>query len=203
MTLTTLIALPLELVREICSYLPQDALLAAKLTHPVLTDYVTLDTNQTITECARLLIRDHLMPPNPAPSHQRCILCKAVYPQSMFRCPDTGPDTSLASLIELPYRVCSWHIGSMTRVVETEPGGRNGWVGTEEIMCMHCGDLQNWRRCGCHCDSCAFRKTRAFTRFLNNRRECRDFSFRMPTVQQSQSSLFVTETCFTGECGNV
>jgi hypothetical protein len=196
MTLTTL---PQELITEICSYLPEDALLAAKLTHPVLRD-IPLDTDQTITECARFSIRDHLLLPNPAPSHQRCILCKAAYPQSMFRSPDTGPDTSLASLVELPYRVCSWHIGSMTRIVETEPGGWNGWFGSLETMCMHCGVVQNWRRCDCNCDSCAFRKTGAFTRFLNNQIECRAFSFRMPTSQQPPGSLFVSETCFSGEC---
>jgi hypothetical protein len=197
-----LIDLPVELVAEIGSFLALDALLAMKLTHPRLSLKTSLDAKVTkpISRCSHLSIREYLVDPYLAQPRQRCVLCKAVYPRSMFRSVDDGTDMLLADLLELPYRICLWHISSMTRLVQTKPGGKNGWVSQLETMCMHCGSIQSWNRCSCECDSCGLREIRTFTRFLNNQKECKAFSFQASNDGETQEArLVVNETCLTGK----
>jgi hypothetical protein len=197
--------LPVELIIEISSYLAVDALLAMKLAHPILNQVVLLDNRrkESLTRCAHLFTRDRFTQLPAAPAHRRCVLCKAMYPPSMFRSPDNGATEPLADLLGIPYGVCSWHVGSIMRVVQSEPGERNGWVSRMETMCMHCGSIQNWYRCGCMCNSCAFRETRTFTRFLNNENECLSFSFRASNDQATQTArLMVVETCSTSKVSN-
>jgi hypothetical protein len=70
---------------------------------------------------------------------------------------------------------------------------------------MHCGAIQLWAKCDCKCDSCSFRAVTAYTRYLNNKTECRKFIFyRKAAIDDStavphdttKTQLFVRETCF-------
>lgn len=217
MTSTTLslLDLPPELILEIADCLPADSILALKFSHRVL-DYslplVPLLRNKTLSRCARLAIRGYLAKPTSNPTHLRCILCKAVYPLKSFRSsssPACAPssfaaDVEQTEVVELPQRLCAWHVGRLARIVHTGPGGRNEWVYSLEEMCMHCGAMRAWTKCDCQCDSCSFRTVTAYTRYLNNNTECRNFVFyRRAATDGSASSqtatenqLYVRETCF-------
>jgi hypothetical protein len=200
-------SLPPELVLEIRDHLPLDAILALKLTHPRLNETLSLDSlrwQSAPSNCARLAIRTYLSPPAPKPSQLRCILCKANYPSNMFgssNSPACLPITAVnnaqqTEVIELPPRVCCWHVGRLARVQKTGPGGRNGWISHMDEICMHCGEIQGRARCNCKCDSCSFRTVRTYTRYLNNQHECRRFLFwrDTPSSNRSQGKLWVRET---------
>lgn len=199
---------------EIGDHLPPDAILALKLSGSIFNRTLPLAPrlrNTTLSDCARLAIRTHLSPPDPKPSHLRCILCKAVYPANLFK-PSSSPacmpmslaeDAQQIDVVEMPQRLCSWHVGSLVHIVHTEPGGRNEWVAHMDEMCMHCGALQRWLRCDCNCDSCSFRSVRAYTRYLNNDRECRGYVFWRQAAEGNsgnlseggEGQLWVRETC--------
>jgi hypothetical protein len=208
-----------------------------------------------LCSCARLAICTYLSPSTPTPSQQRCILCKVNYPTSMFESsnsPACLPITAAnnaqqTEIIEMPPRVCCWHVSRLARVVqtgsyveekagyktvdtfagkscsklrfmgikespgtaelcnlyptfsetrETGPGGRNEWVSQMDKWCMHCGELQGREKCNCRCDSCSFRTVRTYTRYLNNKNECRRFQFwrEAPRPNESQGKLWVRET---------
>lgn len=212
----SLLSLPPELVLEVADYLPPDGILALKFTHPILNYSLPLASqlrNQTLTRCARLAIRSYLAKPTRNPTHLRCVLCKSVYPVRSFQS-SSSPACARVSfaaeiedteVVKLPQRLCAWHVGRLARVVHTGPGGRNGWIDSSEEMCMHCGAIQSWAKCNCKCDSCSFRAVTAYTRYLNNKTECRKFLFYRKTVADSnacmpsgsfKSQLFVQETCF-------
>lgn len=210
------LSLPPELILEIADYLPPDGILALKFTHPILNYSLPLASrlqNRTLTRCARLAVRSYLAKPTRTPTHLRCILCKSVYPVKSFQSsssPACAPLSFAAEVedievVELPQRLCAWHVGRLVRVVRTELGGRNEWVDSSEQMCMHCGAIQSWAKCDCKCDSCSFRAVTAYTRHLNNKTECRKFLFYRKTVPDNNAStapdivktqLFVRETCF-------
>jgi hypothetical protein len=211
----SLIDLPPELVYDISDFLPPDAILALKLTHRNLDVTLPLAPrfkDKPLSDCARLAVRTYLASPNPQPSHLRCILCKAVYPVNQFKSsssPACVPvsfteDTQQTEIVQLPQRLCSWHIGRLSRVVHTEPCGRNEWTSHMDKMCMHCGAIQSWAECECSCDSCPIRPVRTYTRYLNNPLECRRFLFwkdgaRLNThdlQDDEQEQLMVRETCW-------
>jgi hypothetical protein len=214
-TSTTLVNLPPELIYDISDYLPPDGVLALKLTHRNFNITLPLAPrlkNTALSDCARLAIRYYLSPLNPKPSHLRCILCKAVYPINLFKsssspaCVPTSftEDVQQADVVELPQRLCSWHVSRLARVVHTGPGGRNEWTSHMDNMCMHCGAIQSWAKCDCGCDSCAIRPVRTYTRYLNNPLECRRFLFWKDDAIRSgqtmqddgQRQLMVRETCW-------
>lgn len=213
-TALSLLDLPPELILEIVDYLPADGILALKLTHRVLDSLLPLASllrKQTLSRCARLAVRGLLAKPTPNPTHLRCLLCKTVYPVKTFSSsssPACAPLPAAAAvkqteIIELPQRVCAWHVGRLVRIVRTDPGGRNEWVDKLEEMCMHCGAVQSWAKCGCTCNSCSVRTVTTYTRYLNNRSECRTFVFYRKPVNDSgvalhattKCQLFVRETC--------
>lgn len=213
---SSLLSLPPELILEVADYLPPDGILALKFSHRVLNYSLPLAPrlrNRTLTRCARLAVRSYLAKPTPNPTHLRCILCKSVYPLKSFQSsssPACAPvcfaaDVEYTEVVELPQRLCAWHVGRLARIVHTEPGGKNEWVDSSEEMCMHCGAIQSWAKCDCKCDSCSFRAVTAYTRYLNNNTECRKFVFYRKTTASSsviapeetaKTQLFVRETCF-------
>jgi len=210
----SLLNLPPELILEIAHYLPADGILALKFTHRVLNYSLPLAPllrKQTLSRCARLAVRGYLTKPTPNPTHQRCLLCKAVYPLKSFRSASSPACAPLSlsngseqtEVVELPQRLCAWHVGRLARIVHTEPGGRNEWIDSMEEMCMHCGAVQSWSKCDCKCESCPVRAVTAYTRYLNNNTECRTFVFYREFAADSVaglpaatcSQLFVRETC--------
>lgn len=211
----SILNLPPELILEIADYLPPDGILALKFSHRVFNFSLPLAPrlkNRTLSRCAHLAIRSYLSQPNPKPTHLRCILCKATYPLSSFRSsnsPACAPlsltaDVEQTEVVELPQRLCAWHVGRLARIVHTEPGGRNEWVSSAEEMCMHCGAIQSWAKCDCACDSCSVRPVTAYTRYLNNQTECRKFFFCREAASENLPSwfedcgtrLYVREICF-------
>lgn len=211
----TLISLPPELIYEISDHLPPDAILALKFTHPILNATLPLAPrlkNTTLSSCARLAIRTYLTCPEPKPTHIRCILCKATYPSHIFNSSSSPACVPLSfvndgpppEIIELPRRFCAWHVGRLARIVHTETGGRNEWVSRRREMCIHCGVVQGWDQCDCRCDSCGIRTVRTYTRYLNNKVECRRFVFWRKSVteggmgpqEDEMGQLFVRENCW-------
>jgi hypothetical protein len=209
---TSILSLPPELILKVADHLPLDGAVALKLSHRILNYYLPLTPslrNQTPSHCARLAVRSYLA--KSSQTHLRCVLCKAVYPLRSFQssssptCRSSSPETHIQDIevVELPPRLCAWHIGRLVRIVRTEPRGRNKWVDSCEDMCMHCGAIQAWARCDCECDSCGFRNVTAYTRFLNNDVECKWYVFYRKIVEGSVSplqksggsQLFVRETC--------
>lgn len=215
-----LLSLPPELILEVADHLPPDAILALKLTHPWLNDTLLLaprPKKTVLSSCARLAVRTYLSRPNPKPSHIRCILCKAVYPTTIFNSsssPACVPlsfldDSSPKEVVELPQRFCAWHVGRLAKIVHTERGGRNEWVSQMRRMCMHCGSVQGWGQCDCSCDSCWYRNVRTYTRYLNNTVQCRRFLFwrdvitgqEPPALEHLGGRLYVREFCWDpGKC---
>lgn len=183
----SLLSLPPELILELGVFLPPDGILALKLTHPYLNEilpFLPPPKDTPFSECARIAVRYYLSPPDPEPSHLWCILCKAIYPIDLFKSSsspacvsDPLEDASQVDVVELPQRLCSWHVGRLAHVIHTEPGGRNEWISHMNDMCMHCGAVQSWGKCKCDCSSCGIRAVRTYTRYLNNDRECRRFVF--------------------------
>jgi hypothetical protein len=195
----SLLGIPPEIILEIGDFLPPDGTLALKLTHPILYDTIPITPrikNTTLSDCARLAIRTYLSRPTLKPTHMRCILCKAVYPVSSFRssnspaCETASPDDH-TQIIKLPQRLCAWHVGRLARIVNTGPRGKNMWVSSMADMCIHCGGVQAWNKCSCRCDSCSFRSVTTYTRYLNNDKECRTFTFR----RGADGQLLVKEIC--------
>lgn len=195
--------------------------MALKFSHRILNYSLPLAPrlrNRSLTRCARLAARGYLAKPTPNPTHLRCILCKSVYPLKSFRSsssPACAPlsfaaESDNTEVLELPQRLCAWHVGRLARIIHTESGGRNEWVGSSEEMCMHCGAIQCWAKCDCSCDSCSFKTVTAYTRYLNNKTECRGFVFYRKTAgskaavapeDTTKTQLFVRETCHdAGTC---
>jgi hypothetical protein len=188
LTTTSLTSLPPELILEFSDLLAPDAILALKLTHRKFNEtlpFLPHLKHESFSKCAHLAIRTYLTRPSPNPSHHRCILCKKVYPASLFRSASSPACVPVSweenvhqtDVVELPQRLCSWHVGRLARIIHTGPGGRNEWTSHMGEMCMHCGAIQGWGRCDCNCDSCAIRLVRTYTRYLNNENECRRFLF--------------------------
>jgi hypothetical protein len=187
--MSPLLYLPEELLLAVCGYLPVDALLALKLAHSTFNNGLWVDPQSwpkhKISPCARLAISTYLTPPEPSPTHKRCILCNAKYPTSMF-CSSSSPICTPRSLIPqdsevevlvLPSRLCCWHASRLTRLVGATSDTADEWVSSLELLCMHCGSVQGWRRCDCDCDSCAFRTVCTYTRFLNKDTGFKSFTF--------------------------
>jgi hypothetical protein len=203
-TASSLVTLPPELILDISGHLPMDAIVALQLTHRKLHEILPTPPRlkeSSLSQCARLAIRTYLSPPDQRPSHARCVLCKTVYPISMFES-SSSPACLSASfveaaldtdVVELPQRMCSWHVSRLARIIPTAPDGRNEWTSRMEDMCIHCGAIQRWEKCGCRCDSCHLRPVRAYTRYLNNARECRRFLFWLDKAVPLR--LMVRETC--------
>lgn len=187
--MSPLLLLPLELLLAICEYLPVDAIVALSLVHRILNAGVRTDLGSRhkceISPCARLAVRTYLVPSDPAPTEEWCILCHKNYPTSMF-CSSSSPICTRRSLIqqdsevevlELPPKMCCWHAGRLTRLVRNAHGRGDEWVSCLELMCMHCGSVQGWKRCNCDCDSCAYRTVCTYTRFLNKDTKYKSFTF--------------------------
>lgn len=187
--MSPLLLLPQELLLAIREYLPVDAIVALSLVHRNLNDRVQTDLGSRhkceISPCARLAVRTYLAPSDPAPTEEWCILCHKNYPTSMF-CSSSSPICTRRSLIqqdsevevlELPPKMCCWHAGRLTRLVRNAHGRGDEWVSCLELMCMHCGSVQGWRRCNCDCDSCAYRTVCTYTRFLNKDTKYKSFTF--------------------------
>lgn len=215
-----ILGLPLELVFEIADNLPPDGILALKLTHRTFDNALPLAArlkNKTLSRCERLTMMNYISRPNVEPGRIRCILCKNMYPASLFKS-STSPaclpvsfsgDTQHSEVVQLPQRLCAWHVGRLARIVRTNPGGRNEWTSRMDRMCMHCGAVTGWTMCDCNCDTCTFRPVRAYTRYLNNDTECRDFVFwkddQTLDINGTHGRLMVRETCKEGpnEIGSV
>lgn len=211
----SIFSLPPELLLEIADYLSPDAILALKFSHRALNCSLPSAhrlKDRPLSRCARLAILSYLAKPISNPTHQRCILCKAVYPLKSFQSSSSPACASLSfagdveqtEVVELPQRLCAWHVGRLARIIHTVPGGRNEWVASSAEMCMHCGAIQSWAKCDCTCDSCSVRSVTAYTRYLNNKVECRKFIFYRKAADGNVSlrqeleatELFVRETCF-------
>ncbi|KAF2497943.1 hypothetical protein BU16DRAFT_330171 [Lophium mytilinum] len=203
------LALPPELLLDIADYLPPDAILALKLTHPTLNTLLPPPLQKRthpLPRCARLAYLTYLRRPSPT-SLIRCILCKATYPAALFTSAAspaclTAPSSAFRNeVVELPPRFCAWHVSRLARVVRVAPGEGNGWTSRVERMCMHCGAVQAWRKCGCGCGSCGVRGVRTYTRWLDNGRECRGFLFWREQGAEDGGGgggrLFVRETCWS------
>lgn len=121
-------------------------------------------------------------------------------------------------VVELPQRVCCWHVGRLTRVVRedkhpvpvkgeavknqdaesVETGdamAKRGtrpltWVSRIEQLCMHCGAIQAWRSCRCRCQSCSLRPARTYTRYAEHGWSCGGFVF----WRDNEGKLWVRET---------
>ncbi|KAH8704576.1 hypothetical protein GQ44DRAFT_716539 [Phaeosphaeriaceae sp. PMI808] len=212
-TNTSLLALPPELLIIVSDYLPLDGILALKLTHRLLNATLPLPRNRDMSNCAYLAIRTYLSRPEQSSSHRRCILCKKLYPISIFQSSNSPACLLIAprgvsqqlDVVELPQRLCSWHIGRLARVIDTGTEGRNEWSTQMDDMCIHCGGIQRWAKCDCDCSTCAFRSVRTYTRYLNNQTECQRFVFwrdratmqAVRTLQEDiREDLMVRETCW-------
>ena len=170
-----LLLLPIELLLEVSEYLPVDGILALKLTHRTLNSALpTLSRlrNRTFDRCARFAIDRLFASPNKSPSQLRCILCKNIYPVTMFASSSSpaclplafDPDAPRPEVVKIPNGFCAWHVGRLARVIRTEPGGRNEWVSEVKWMCMHSGCIEDWNDCNCQCTSCGHKKIRTYTR---------------------------------------
>jgi hypothetical protein len=181
--------LPQELLFDIIARLPFDGILALKLAHPTFNSRLPLDPRSwpksKISECARLAVCTYLAPPLPAPTHERCILCNALYQKEMFRSSSSPMITRRhpirqnpeVEVLELPSRMCCWHLGRLIRLERSERDGRKEWVSRPELLCIHCGVIQSWGLCNCHCDSCTFRTVHTYTRFLDKETKLKSFTF--------------------------
>jgi hypothetical protein len=187
-TTTSLTSLPPELILEVSDFLAPDGILALKLTHRKFNEtlpFLPHLKHESFSECAHLAIRTYLSRPSPNPTHLRCILCKRIYPASLFKSSSSPACIPVSweekvqqtDVVELPQRLCSWHVGRLARIIHTGPGGRNEWTSHMDEMCMHCGAIQTWEKCRCDCHSCAIRPVRTYTRYLNNEWQCRRFMF--------------------------
>ncbi|KAF2448217.1 hypothetical protein P171DRAFT_481304 [Karstenula rhodostoma CBS 690.94] len=183
-----LLQLPLELLLELSDFLPPDGILALKLTHSILNNRLPALPrlkNRTLDQCARFAIDRHRASPRENRQQRRCIFCKMRYPISQFSSSSSPACLPLAfdhdaprpEIVELPDSFCAWHVGRLARVVRTGPGGRNEWVSDVRRMCMHNGCVDGWHECICGCGSCGYKMVRTYTRFLNNKTECKRFHF--------------------------
>lgn len=183
-----LLLLPVELVLEISDHLPLDGILALKLTHRILDDglpTIPRLRNGALNACSRFAIERLRASPSQSPERSRCILCKMVYPSTVFASSNSPACLTVEfeqvaprpEVVEIPKAFCSWHVGSLAKVIRTEPGGRNEWVSDVKKMCMHNGCIEGWHQCHCGCSSCGYRMIRTYTRFLNNNVECKKFYF--------------------------
>lgn len=210
-----LLQLPIELLFELGDYLSPDSILALKLTHRVLNDNLPILPrlrNRTLNPCARFAIERLRTSPSNPPDRQRCILCKEVYPLNMFTSassPACRPTRSEAGVpppevVQIPEGLCAWHVGRLARVIRTEPGGRNEWVSDMKKMCMHDGCIEGWSDCNCACSSCGYKVVRTYTRFLNNKLECKKFAFWRNTAagpsedpeERGVGRLYMEEECW-------
>jgi hypothetical protein len=213
-----LLQLPLELLLEVQDYLPPDAILSLKLSHPILNSAfppLSRLRTKTLTNCARFAIERYRARHEESPSHLRCILCKGIYPANMFASSSSPAclpvsfvnSVSRPEVVELPPLYCAWHVGRLARVVRTGLGGRNEWVSDVKRMCMHNGCIQGWGDCGCDCDSCGYQTIRTYTRYLNNNTECKRFQFwrniaageSEDPLEKARGRLYMRETCWDGE----
>lgn len=205
--------LPQELKDSIAEHLPPDGILAMRLTHPALRQ-VRLPPrlrNTARSKCERIAIQTYLSKPELNPTHMRCLYCKELYPVKQFNSSSSSACVPLQSsdiglhpgVVELPQRLCAWHVGRLAKIIHTGKGGRNEWVSNMREMCMHCGTICGWGECTCKCDSCWFRTVRTYTRYLNNNVECRQFVFWRDTTATGttvatgnmKGQLYVREHC--------
>lgn len=210
-----LLRLPPELILEISDLLPFDGILSMKLTHSTLNN--TLPTlprlkNRSLSNCARYAIERYRISQDQQPSHLRCILCKAVYPANIFNSSSSPACLPLSfaegvprpEVVELPQYYCAWHVGRLVRVIRTEACGRNEWVSDIKRICMHEGCISGWKDCKCDCDSCGYKMVRTYTRYLNNKTECKQFAFWRNIAagesedpqEKAKGRLYVRETCW-------
>lgn len=205
---TSLHDLPTELILDICDFLALDALLALKLTSPRLNNVIRLDARRwqgPLSTCTQRAIRNHLKPSLVEAGYRHCTLCNASYPLSMFSTsssPACLPIKLTAmphDVVQLPPNMCAWHVGRLARVVRTHASGRNEWVARPDKMCMHCGSIQAWAKCGCQCESCSLWPVTTYTRHLNNSHECKKFVFwndGARTTENGACRIWVRETCW-------
>ncbi|KAF2112638.1 hypothetical protein BDV96DRAFT_153970 [Lophiotrema nucula] len=211
-----LLTLPPELLVEIADYLPVDGIVAFQLSQRYLNSLIKgtpkLSRNRPLTDCAGRAIRTYLKPPSANnPPRLRCIVCRNYYPIAQFDASDsaaclsvpqfTTTTESLKEILEVPGRICSWHVGRFVRLRHTGPGGRNEWVSCIRQLCVHCGEIKGWVPCSCECESCGTRTLWTYTRYLNNNKECKTYKFWRRNEASTDSvkdslpgSLFVRET---------
>ncbi|KAF2270274.1 hypothetical protein CC78DRAFT_539508 [Lojkania enalia] len=210
----SLLSLPPEILYEIADYLPPEGILALKLAHPVLHHTFLLPRfeNTVPSDCTRFAIREYLADKKSRTSTIRCLLCKKTYPQSMFSTSESfackqlyKSDGRLAEVIQYPKRVCSWHVGLLTRVIRANAGGRDEWTSTMGKWCMHCGRIRDWNECTCECNSCPVIPIRTYTRYMSNNMEWKNFRFRREVPVENESgwteNLFVEEKYCTKASG--
>jgi len=207
-TVMSLLNLPPELMLEIHDRLALDALLALKLTHPRFNQIISLDPRRWQTapsHCSRRAIQTYLAPSTIQASHRYCKICVATIPISMFdssmssACIQTALTNTSKNIIELPPGICALHLSRLTRILHTRAKGSNEWVSNQSKLCMHCGNVQDWARCDCRCDSCTVGVVTTFTRYLNNTKECQQYHFWKDSVKTNgngngNGQLWVRET---------
>ncbi|ENI04543.1 hypothetical protein COCC4DRAFT_50693 [Bipolaris maydis ATCC 48331] len=122
---TSFHGLPAELMRDICDFLPLDALLALKLTAPRLNSTIRLDPRRrqdALSPCARRAIHSYLNPSLSKPDQQHCRLCNTAYSMAMFSssaspaCIPMKLTTTPHDVVQLPSNVCSWHFKYLGQV---------------------------------------------------------------------------------------
>ncbi|KAF2686389.1 hypothetical protein K458DRAFT_298334 [Lentithecium fluviatile CBS 122367] len=129
--MATLLDLPIELLLEIQDYLPPDAILSLKLTHPLLNIALPILPklrDRKLTNCARFAIERYRAQPHESPDHLRCVLCKNIYPTKIFASSSSPACIPLSfvngaprpEIVELPPLYCAWHVSRLARVVQTE-----------------------------------------------------------------------------------
>lgn len=201
--------LPLELIRIISNHLPPDGVLALTLTCRDLYGSVLLEErlkNTRLSRCERLATLAYL---SKDLNSLRCIRCKAYYPVSSFTSSNSPACLSgqQIEVVELPPRMCSHHVGSLSRFVDTEQGGRDEWVSHTDKMCMHCGAVQGWGKCDCNCQTCCWRLVRTYTRYISNQKTHPEFRLWRDLERRDafgQNHLMVREMSWdSGECNVV
>lgn len=207
----SILSLPSELILIIADYLPVDAVLAMRFTHSRLYRSLLLLSrlkSKPISDCSSLAIRTYLAKRTQR-SHVRCISCKTTFPTNFFNSANSPLCTPIVNVgshtptevLELPPRLCPWHVDRLVRTIKTGPGGRDEWVSHMNRMCMHanCGKVQEWESCDCECDTCFDRPVRTYTRYLSDGKEVQKFRFYRQVAGvgaggRQQTCLWVRET---------
>lgn len=169
-TTTNLTTLPLELLWEVTSYLPESSRIALKLSNKTLLLTIPnppRDWECNASRCERKARRRYVNEGQEiAAGRRRCVNCDLVTYADRF--PTSAP-------------LCKWHeprFMSNSIPANLEPGiktslqevarERNGptWIAFDRMYCAHSREVVGWHEaeCNCECDSCGHFPVPCFVR---------------------------------------